>query len=159
MQMSLLKALGCVLAGMALMGIIVWLAMPSIMLVRHKSNRGYAETIAVLSHAIGNKPDWRVLTLNDYQKSTAAFAKLEHVGSITICNPHYASTILANDADRGVTALMPLGIGVYEDKARQVYVTQLNVGLMGMMFGGTIADVMGAAGKDIDGAIASVTAK
>lgn len=54
---------------------------------------------------------------------------------------------------------MPLGIGVYEDKQGQVYVSQLNVGLLGMMFGGTISDVMGMAGKDINEVIASVAAK
>ena len=70
-----------------------------------------------------------------------------------------ASKILANDADRGVTAFMPLAIGVYEDKKGQVYVSQLNVGLLGMMFGGTIADVMGAAGKDLNEVVSSVAAK
>jgi uncharacterized protein (DUF302 family) len=112
-----------------------------------------------LSEALKKKQDWRVLTVNDYQKTTAAFGALERVGSLTICNPRYASKILANDADRGVTAFMPLGIGVYEDKKGQVFVSQLNVGLMGMMFGGTIADVMGIAGKDLNEAVASVTAK
>jgi uncharacterized protein (DUF302 family) len=71
----------------------------------------------------------------------------------------YASKILANDADRGVTAFMPLGIGVYEDRQGNVYVSQLNVGLMGMMFGGTISEVMGMAGKDINEVVASVTEK
>jgi len=32
-------------------------------------------------------------------------------------------------------------------KQGQVFISQLNVGLLGMMFGGTIADVMGMAGK------------
>jgi len=36
---------------------------------------------------------------------------------------------------------MPLSIGVYEDGKGQVYISQLDVGLMGMMFGGTIAEV------------------
>jgi hypothetical protein len=48
---------------------------------------------------------------------------------------------------------------VYKDKNGQVYVSQLNVGLMGMMFGGTIADVMGMAGKDLNEVVASVAAK
>jgi len=78
---------------------------------------------------------------------------------MNICNPRYASRILANDSDRGVTAFMPLAIGVYEDKQGQVYVSQLNVGLISMMFGGTIADVMGVAGKDLNEVVASVAAK
>ncbi|MDO8958875.1 MAG: DUF302 domain-containing protein [Rhodocyclaceae bacterium] len=159
MKKSVLQTVGWVLVGMALMGLIVWFAMPSMMLVKHKSGRSYDETVTALSEAIKSKQDWRVLTVNDYQKSTAAFGKLERVGSVTVCNPRYASRILANDADRGVTAFMPLGLGVYEDKAGQVYVSQLNVGLLGMMFGGTIADVMGSAGKDLDSVVASVAAK
>lgn len=159
MKSGVLNAAGWVLVGMILMGLLVWFTMPSLMLIKHKSSRGYDDTVAVLSDALKKKEDWRVLTVNDYQKSTAAFGAIERVGSVTICNPRYASKILANEVDRGVTAFMPLGIGVYEDKQGQVYVSQLNVGLLGMMFGGTISDVMGMAGKDINEVIASVAAK
>ncbi len=154
-----LRAAGWVLVGMVLMGLIVWFTMPSVMLIRHKSDRSYDETVALLGEALKKKQDWRVLTVNDYQKTTAAFGALERVGSVNICNPRYASKILANDADRGVTAFMPLAIGVYEDKNGQVYVSQLNVGLLGRMFGGTIADVMGMAGKDLNDVVASVAAR
>ena len=52
---------------------------------------------------------------------------------------------------------MPLGIGVYEDKQGHVFIASLNVTLMGKMFGGTIAEVMGKnAGKDLSDVIASV---
>lgn len=159
MKKGALHAATWVLVGMVLMGLIVWFTMPSLMLVKHKSNRSYDETIDVLSEALKKKQDWRVLTVNDYQKSTATFGAIERVGSVSICNPRYASKILANDVDRGVTAFMPLGIGVYEDRHGNVYVAQLNVGLMGMMFGGTISEVMGMAGKDINEVVASVTEK
>ena len=144
---------------MFLMGLIVWFTMPSLMLITHKSSKSYDDTVVVLRDALTKKQDWKVLTVNDYQKSTADFAALERVGSMNICNPRYASRILANDADRGVTAFMPLAIGVYEDKNGQVYVAQLNVGLLGMMFGGTIADVMGMAGKDLNEIVTSAAAK
>ncbi len=159
MTKGALHAAGWVLVGMVLMGFIVWFTMPSLMLIKHKSSRSYDDTVAVLSEALKKKQDWRVLTINDYQKSTAAFGLIERVGSMTICNPRYASKILSPDANRGVTAFMPLGIGVYEDKKGQVYVSQLNVGLLGMMFGGTIADVMGIAGKDLNEVVASVAVK
>jgi len=154
-----LHAVGWALIGMALMGVLVWFTMPSVMLVKHKSDRSYSETVAALSEALKTKQDWRVLVVNDYQQSTEAFGAMERTGSINVCNPRYASKILANDADRGVTAFMPLAIGVYEDKKGQVYVSQLNVGLLGMMFGGTIADVMGTAGNDLNEVVATVAAK
>ena len=159
MKTSVFHALGWVLVGMVIMGLIVWFAMPAMMLVTHKSDRGYEDTIAAVSEAVKGKQDWRVLTVYDYQQTTSAFGQIERTGSVSICNPRYASRILANSADRRVTAIMPLGIGVYEDDTGQVYVSQLNVRLMGMMFGGTIAEVMGAAGTDLNAAIASVTAQ
>jgi uncharacterized protein (DUF302 family) len=159
MNRNAFQAAGWVVVGMVLMGFIVWFAMPSMMLVKHKSNLGYEETVSALSRTLQEKQDWRVIVVNDYQKSVAAFGALERVGSISICNPRYASRILANDADRGVTAFMPLGLGVYEDKQGQVFVAQLNVGLLGMMFGGTIAQVMGQAGSDLTEVVVAVTAK
>jgi len=154
-----LQAAGWVLVGMFLMGLIVWFSMPSLMLISHKSNQNYDDTVAALSVALKQKQDWRVLTINDYQKSTAEFGAMERVGSLNICNPRYASQILANVEDRGVTAFMPLALGVYEDKQGQVHISQLNVGLLGMMFGGTIADVMGMAGNDLNEVVAAVAAK
>jgi len=155
----MLSALGWMAVGMTLMGLVVWFAMPSMMLLTHRSARSYDDTVNALGAALAKKQDWRVLATNDYQKSTAAFGAMERVGSVNVCNPRYASRILANDADRGVTAFMPLSIGVYEDKQGQVHVSQLNVGLMGMMFGGTIAEVMGMAGRDLNEVVASATAK
>lgn len=156
MNKGTLHAVGWIFVGMLLMGIIVWFAMPSMMLLQKKSDRGYEDTVTMLNDVLKKKQDWRVLAVNDYQKTTAAFGSIEKVGSMNVCNPRYASTILSNDADRGVTAFMPLAIGVYEDKNGQVYVSHLNVGLLGMMFGGTIADVMGMAGKDLKEVVASV---
>ena len=151
MKQSVAKVVVWILVGMLLMGGIMWVTMPSLMLVEHKSTLGYEETIAALNESITSKPNWKVLALNDYKKSIqeAGHGDIGHSASINICNPFYASKILANAKDRGVTAFMPLAVGVYEDKAGQVYVSQLNIGLLGMMFGGTIAEVMGMAGQDV----------
>lgn len=158
MKKNIFHIFGGMVAGMVLMGLIVWFAMPSVMVVKHRSAQSYDKTVAALSESLGRKQDWRVLTVNDYQKSTAAFGAIERVGSINVCNPRYASKVLANDRDRGVTAFMPLGIGVYEDKQGRVTIASLNFGLLGRMFGGTIAEVMGkAAGGDLNDVIASVS--
>ena len=159
MKKGALLAVCWVLVGMILMGLIVWFTMPSMMLIKQKSNRSYDDTIAILGETLKKKQDWRVLTINDYQKTTVAFGAIERVGSMNVCNPRYAAKILGDDANRGVTAFMPMAIGVFEDKKGQVFVSQLNIGLLGMVFGGTIADVMGLAGKDLNEVVASSIAK
>jgi len=143
---------------MALMGLIVWFTMPLLMLVKHKSKLSYDETVTALSETFKKKEDWRVLAVNDYQKTTEAFIKLERIASINFCNPRHASKILTDDKNRYVTAFMPMGLGVYEDKKGQVFVSILNFGLLGEMFGGTISEVMGKAGKEVSEVVKSVSA-
>ena len=159
MTTNALLGVGGVLVGMVLMGLMVWFTMPKLMLIKRRSNRSYDDTVAILSEGFKKKQDWRILKVNDYQESTAPFGAIEKVCSVNVCNPRSALKILANDANRGVTAIMPLAIGVYEDKKGQVFVSQLNVKLLGKMFGGTIAEVMGGAGIALDEVIASVAAK
>ncbi len=156
-----LRALAWVVVGMLLMGAVVWFAMPSLLLVEHKSPRNYEATVAAVQQALAGKQHWKVLTVSDWQKgiSDAGFGPIDRVGTLELCNPRYASRILADPKNRKVTAFMPLGIGVYEDGKGQVFVSELKVGLMGMMFGGTIADVMGAAGADLSAVIATAIAQ
>lgn len=153
-----MSAVVWLLTGMALMGAIVWLTMPSLMLITRPSAQSYDDTVARLDQTLASKADWRVLAVNDYQKATAAFDEIDRTGSMNVCNPRYASRILSDEEDRAVTALMPLAIGVYEDSQGNVFVTRVNVKLLGMMFGGTIAEVMGMAGKDLDDVVESALA-
>ncbi|NJD59720.1 MAG: hypothetical protein C3F13_14360 [Anaerolineales bacterium] len=147
-----------VVIGLLIMGALVWLMMPSMMLVRHKTGQGYGDVLAKLNEILSKKGDWKVVHTNDYQQTTANFAALEKVCSVNVCNLRYAARILDEDGNRGVTAFMPLSLGVYEDKHGKVYISQLNVGLLGMMFGGTIAKVMKMAGKDINEVVGSIIA-
>ena len=145
-----------IIIGLLIMGLVVWFTMPSLMLVKHKSSRSYAETLSILSEGFPKKKDWRVLKVTDYQETTAPFGALERVCSMNVCNPRYAWQILSDDANRGVTAFMPVAVGIYEDKKGQVFVSQLNVRLLGMMFGGTIAKMMNLAGLDLQEVIATI---
>ena len=159
MAMDPLSVIVGVLVGLVLMGLVVWFSMPALMLIKHRSNCSYEDAVASLSEDLLKKQDWRLIKINDYQESTAAFGTMERVCSMSVCNLRYASKILADDRNRGVTAFMPLAIGIYEDKKGQVYVSQLNVNLLGMMFGGTISAIMKLAGTDLKEVVASVTAK
>jgi uncharacterized protein (DUF302 family) len=159
MATNALLLVGGALIGMVIMGVVVWITMPSLMLIKHPSKLGYDEALAILNDSLQKKQDWRLVKINDYQESTANFGAMERVCSVNVGNLRYASEILKDDANRGVTAFMPLAIGVYEDKKGQVFVSHLNVGLIGMMFGGTIAKVMNMAGKDIKEVVASMVTK
>jgi uncharacterized protein (DUF302 family) len=161
MKMKIGSALVGIVVGMVLMGLIIWRVMPSMMLIQHKSSRNFDESVAAIGDAVNKKQDWKILGVNDYQKRIreGGYGDINRIGSIALCNPRYSSRILAEDSNKKVTAFMPIEIGIYEDKSGQVYVSELNVGLLGKMFGGTIAEVMGDAGKDIKDIIGALAQK
>jgi uncharacterized protein (DUF302 family) len=150
-----------IVVGMVLMGLIVWKVMPRMMLIQHKSSKNFDETIVAISEAIIKKNDWEMLGVNDFQKGIrqGGYGEMNRIGSIAICNPRQASRILADDGNKKVTAFMPIEIGIYEDKSGHVHLSELNIGLMGKMFGGTIARVMSDAGKEVKDLISAVAQK
>jgi uncharacterized protein (DUF302 family) len=148
-----------VVVGLLIMGAMVWFAMPKLMMIKRKTDRTYTQAVQILTETVEKMTEWRLRLISDHQANTASYGKLEPICSMNICNTRLAYEILSEDANRGVTAIMPVAIGVYEDKQGQVYTSQLNVGLLGMMFGGTIARVMKLAAKDLDTIISSVSEK
>ena len=145
--------------GLLVMAVLVWLLMPRMMFNVYKSPHNFDETVATLKANIDTKADWKVLNFFDFKESIdkSGYGPMSRVGSFALCNPRYASRILADDANKKVTAMMPLAIGVYEDVDGNTYVSELNVELLGMMFGGTIAEVMGAAGTDLGEVVSKST--
>ena len=145
--------------GLVVMAVMVWQIMPLMMFNVYKSPQGFDETVAALQTNIGTKADWKVLEFFDFKQSidAAGYGPMSRVGSFALCNPRYASRILQEVGNKKVTAMMPLSIGVYEDAEGHVYISELNVKLLGMMFGGTIAEVMGAAGTDLGDAVSMTT--
>ena len=147
--------------GFLLMGIIVWMAMPPMMINTHTSPYGFDETVAAVKKAVASQKGWEVAKVFDIQKNItdAGYPDMTKVKIVALCNPHYAKRILSEDKDKVVTTMMPLGIGVYETNNGSVYMSEMNIGLMGMMFGGNIAKIMGEASTDIAKMIVAVTAK
>ena len=47
------------------------------------------------------------------------------------------------------STMMPIGLGVYENNSGEVFIAEMNISLMGMMFGGNVSDVMGDVSNDI----------
>lgn len=161
MASKAVRAIWWMLVGMAIMAAAIWILMPSMMLKVHDSPLSYDATVAALQAQIDARQDWKVAYTYDFQLNIAEAGQgpVERVGNVALCNPRLASKILATDDDKKVTAFMPLGVGVFEETDGKVYVSELNVELLGMLFGGTIAEVMAEAGGDVSEIIASVTAE
>jgi uncharacterized protein (DUF302 family) len=152
------KTIAGIVAGIIIMSIAVFVAMPKMMINVHESSLGFEETVAALEKAVAEQPGWKVPKVFDIQKNIidAKLGPMTRVKIVTLCNPKYAKTILTDDRDKMVSTMMPLGIGVYETTDGRILLSDMNIGLMGMMFGGTIAEVMSDASEDIKAIIGKV---
>lgn len=160
MAKKVISPLLWMLSGMALMGFIVTLIIPSLIRIEQHSPLIYEETIAVIQDAIEQKHDWKVPQVFNLQNNvhTAEPGSITQVDGVAQCRSLYTFSIHDDEQNRKVTVFMPLGIGVYEEKETgQVHISQLNVALLGMIFGGTIADVMSDANKDVRDIISTAT--
>ena len=118
-------------------------AMPTMMLEVRESNLSFEETVAAIEKsAVEN--GWQVPKIYDMKQSLvkAGYDNMTNLQVLSMCQPDHAYRILSEDENKMVSAMMPCRIGVFEDKDGRVLITQMNVGLMSKMFGGTIEEVM-----------------
>ena len=119
--------------------------MPRLMVSEIQSPMGYEETLARLQNNVTNA-GWQVSVLMRLDKSLAKEGRtVLPVASLKICQPDHAETVLKDDNARFLAVMMPCSIAVYEKADGKTYVSTMNSGLMGKMFGGTAAEVMGGA--------------
>jgi uncharacterized protein (DUF302 family) len=126
-------------------GLIAWQVMPAMMLdVRESPYDTVEETCDRLAQSI-EAHGWSNQAVRNMNASMARHdVPMDRtVRVVELCNAHHAKTVLRSNPE--VSTMMPCAWGVYEGDDGNVYVSGMNMGLMGQLFGGTIADVMGGA--------------
>lgn len=128
--------------GIIITALGVWTFMPGMMINQHESRLDFDATVATLEQAIVDQ-GWQVQRIMDINKSLAEHDRSIPVRAkvIKLCQPQYAEKVVANEPH--IACLMPCSIAVYETPDGNVHISQMNTGLMGKMFGGVIAEVMG----------------
>ncbi len=128
--------------GVIVTGIAVWLFMPGMMIEIQKSKLGFDETVAAIEQAI-NDNGWSSPGTMNVNASLVKHGKNlpKRVKLIKLCKAEYAVDVLTTD--RYVSCLMPCSIAVWEADDGTVQISKMNTGLMGKMFGGNIAKIMG----------------
>jgi len=132
------------LAGVVVLGAVAWQMMPGLMLSESASPYGLEETVdRIQKNAV--EAGWVVSGIVRLDASIAKHGgpDVPRTWLINLCQANHASRILADDADRVVSVMMPCTISVYEKSDGKTYIGSMNAGLLGRMFGGTVAEVMG----------------
>ena len=133
---------GLVVGGV-LTGLIMWVSMPKMMLVVRQSRYDtIEETVQQLKAAI-EANGWANLAIRDLNETMAKYGVHmdEQVRVVELCNANYSKKVLTTNSE--VSTLMPCAWGVYKGEDGKIYISGMNMGLMGKMFGGNIAKVMG----------------
>lgn len=131
-----------ILIGLALGLVIVALTMPKMMVKEQASPLGYDETIAHITQK-AEAAGWKVTADMRLDKTLAKHGKeVLPVASLKICQPDHAERVLLDDDARFLSVMMPCSIAVYEKADGKTYISTMNSGLMGRMFGGTAQSVM-----------------
>jgi uncharacterized protein (DUF302 family) len=141
--------------GAVLLTLVGWTTMPSMMLKEAVSPYGLEETVEKIRQ---NALDagWVVASVKPLHKSVKKHGggDVLPVMLVNLCEAHHASSILNVDADRVISVMMPCTISVYQKQDGKTYIGYMNAGMMGTMFGGNVAKVMGTVSEQQQGFIA-----
>ena len=156
MKRSVLTLTTGLLVGMVGAAVLFWVLMPRLMLTVHDSRLGFDDTVAAIQSS-AEAHGWKCPKVYDVQKTINGVGHdLGRVTILSLCQPDHAFRILEEDSNKKVTAVMPCRMGVFETRDGRVRIAELNVGLMGRIFGGTIAKVMGQVAEEEKMILASV---
>jgi uncharacterized protein (DUF302 family) len=132
------------ISGIVLLGLAGWSSAPGMMLNETLSPYGVDETVEkIKTNALAE--GWVVAGVKPLHKSVKKHGgdDLPPIMLVNLCQAQHASKILREEHSRIVSVMMPCTISVYQKADGRTYIGTMNAGLMGKMFGGTVAQVMG----------------
>ena len=135
--------------GAIVTGFVGWTMMPGMMLHENLSPYGIDETVNKIKENATSK-GWVVPSVKPLHKSVLKHGggELRPIMLVNLCQPNHAFNILREDRSKKISVFMPCTISVYQKSDGKTYVGTMNAGLLGEMFGGTVAEVMGEVAVD-----------
>ena len=147
----MLKFIGGLVAGIALLGVVMFFIAGSFMFNEIESPYSVEETAARIQQNIQRLENrgWKLSGLRDPSKAVAASGtNVLPVLLVEACSTKYSAPLLKDDETRALSILMPCTITVYKKDNGKTYITLMNSGLMGQLFGANVAKIMAEVAKD-----------
>jgi len=131
------------LAGAILTGLVTVNMVKTRMVTVTDSPLEFEETVAALENGVQAAEGWKSPSTRDLNGMMAKHGVVfePRVKLVEMCKSPYAAEVLKDD--RKLATLMPCVIAVFEDDAGKVWLSKMNLGLMGKLLGGTVGEVMG----------------
>ena len=126
------------IAGIIFSGIFMSISASEMMVKEFKSPYDFDKTVDVMVNRINNKNGWHVTEVIDQNKEVQEHGGFE-IGNFKIikyCHGEYSAKMLQTDDRKKIGNMMPKTFAVYEKSDGQVFVSTMNGGVMGKLFGG-----------------------
>jgi uncharacterized protein (DUF302 family) len=132
-----------VVVGLLLMGIFVYAALPRLMFTVNRSTLDFDTTVLSIEKAAVSC-NWKVPEILDLQQVavSAGHSGMTPVKVISLCHPDYAYRLLRSDRNKAISGIMPCRVAVYETAEGEVFISKLNLGLLGSLFGGDMGQTI-----------------
>ncbi len=134
-----------IIIGMVLASLLIVVVMPKLMIVTYKSNYDFDTTVKKIEENIKKSPGWNHKNtdfLHQEIERNTSYNLGKRIAGIKLCHGNYAFNILQKEKNRFVTAIMPCNIAVWEGDDNNTYISEMNIPLMGRLFGGDISKIM-----------------
>lgn len=142
------RAVAGFFVGIIVCAVLAWQLGGSLMVKEYPSPFGLEETAARIQANI-QAAGWDLSGLRSPSNTIRRLgATVPNVLLVEACKPDYSKPILKDDETRILSILMPCTITVYEKSDGRVYIGLMNTGLLGHMFGSTVASVMNQVAAD-----------
>jgi uncharacterized protein (DUF302 family) len=143
------KLIGGVIAGVVLTALLAWNVAGAFMFNVTPSPFGVEETVARIQANILATDGWALSGLRISARGTLAPADgKQPVLLVEACATRYSKPLLADDATRLLSILMPCTITVYQNSDGKLYIGTMNAGLLGQLFGSKVAGIMSQVAAD-----------
>ncbi len=133
-----------ILIGIIFSGAVMSISAGEMMVKELKSPYEFEKTVEVITDRINGKDGWSVTSIIDQNKEVS-----ENGGSsigkfkiIKYCHGGFSSRMLKSDDRKKIGNMMPKSFAVYEKSDGQVFVSTMNGGVMGKMFGGEVEKII-----------------
>ncbi|TSA23809.1 MAG: DUF302 domain-containing protein [Bacteroidetes bacterium] len=119
-------------------------------ILESESRFGFEETVARINQK-ADSTGWKIPTVHDLQETLRKNdIDVLEVKVIELCKPQYSGTLMKEDPTKFVSALMPCRISVYRKTNGKTYISRINAPMLSLFMGGTIGQVMGQAGAEME---------
>lgn len=126
------------LAGIIFSGIALSISSGNMMVKEFKSPYDFDKTVNVMVDRINGAEGWHVTGIIDQNKEVMENGGFS-IGNFKIikyCSGKYSAEMLKADDRKKIGNMMPKTFAVYEKSDGQVFVSTMNGGIMGKLFGG-----------------------